>query len=284
MTVPGTAVQVSVGRQHACAVNSARAVYCWGQNDEGQLGDGTLTDRPTPVRAVGVLADQTSAGYLHTCARDGATIKCWGANTSQELGVTGPARSTTAVAVTVTTGLEYLAEGSRTPCAATSTDLWCWGENHRGQAGRNPGTFNLTTSPVRVANFPLLATISADSTTVAYSNPGGGPAVRIAHSCAAVADGRVYCWGAIPPIVAEAQLYQARQVPGITDVTSIAAGELGSGAWGPYYTFTCASVTAGDVLCWGSTADNFLQTGDTGTITVPSRVIDLPPTTPPIPR
>jgi hypothetical protein len=78
-------------------------------------------------------------------------------------------------------------------------------------------------------------------------------------------------------------MYRARQVPGIAGVASIAAGELGSGL-GPYYTFTCASITAGDVLCWGSTADNFLQTGDTGIITVPSRVVDLPPTTPPIPR
>src|SRR6266571_423973 len=84
---------VSAGGWHACAVAATGTVYCWGANSNGQLGDGTTTDSPTPVAVsapAGVSFASVSAGGFHTCAIANAptpnTAYCWGANSSGQLG------------------------------------------------------------------------------------------------------------------------------------------------------------------------------------------------------
>ena len=84
---------VSSGGAHACAVATTGSVYCWGLNSNGQLGDGTTTDSPTPVTVAapgGVTFSSVSAGLIHTCAIANAptvnTAYCWGANSSGQLG------------------------------------------------------------------------------------------------------------------------------------------------------------------------------------------------------
>ena len=82
---------LSLGGLHSCAVTTSRGVKCWGQNDNGQLGDGTLTNSylPKDVYVSGTsgttLSDvlAISAGHRHTCALiSGGTVKCWGNNAS----------------------------------------------------------------------------------------------------------------------------------------------------------------------------------------------------------
>ncbi len=73
---------VSAGRRHSCGVTPAGAAFCWGRNDEGQLGDGTFTDRNGPVAVSGGLTFQSvSAGGNHSCGvtTAGAAF-CWGLN------------------------------------------------------------------------------------------------------------------------------------------------------------------------------------------------------------
>ncbi len=83
---------VSAGGFHACAVATTGSVYCWGSNSNGQLGDGTAIDSPTPVEvyAPGVSFSAVSAGRFHTCAVTSGptpnTAYCWGANSSGQLG------------------------------------------------------------------------------------------------------------------------------------------------------------------------------------------------------
>ena len=84
---------VSAGGWHACAVAATGTIYCWGSNSNGQLGDGTTTDSPTPVAVAapaGVTFSSVSAGGVHTCAVANAptlnTAYCWGANSSGQLG------------------------------------------------------------------------------------------------------------------------------------------------------------------------------------------------------
>jgi alpha-tubulin suppressor-like RCC1 family protein len=65
-----TATDVSSGSYHSCAVLSDGTTQCWGMNTYGQLGDGTTTDRSTPVVVSGVAsATQVSSGHWHSCAR-----------------------------------------------------------------------------------------------------------------------------------------------------------------------------------------------------------------------
>ena len=79
--VPGlTWKSVSVGFEHTCAIASDDRAYCWGRNDQGQLGDGTTVDRvlPAPVEG-GITWRQVSASYQYTCGVTSinATL-CWG--------------------------------------------------------------------------------------------------------------------------------------------------------------------------------------------------------------
>lgn len=86
--------QVSAGGNHACLVASDRSVWCWGGNENGQLGDGTTTARSTPTRVPGVKATLVAAGVGHTCAsRTDGRMACWGANGKGQLGTTAGAGS-----------------------------------------------------------------------------------------------------------------------------------------------------------------------------------------------
>ncbi|PYP20711.1 MAG: hypothetical protein DMD53_09885, partial [Gemmatimonadetes bacterium] len=83
-----TFARVSAGGSHACGVTPGGAAYCWGANVNGQLGDGTTTDRLSPVAVAGGLSfAAVSAGDLHTCALTaGGAAYCWGYNGDGELG------------------------------------------------------------------------------------------------------------------------------------------------------------------------------------------------------
>ena len=85
--------EAGLGHHHSCALTTSGGVKCWGNNGNGQLGDGTLTDRTTPVDVLaspGVPLSgvaQISVGYLHTCAlTTSGGAKCWGRNDYGQLG------------------------------------------------------------------------------------------------------------------------------------------------------------------------------------------------------
>ncbi len=85
----GTATSIAAGQQHTCAMLSDGAVRCWGFNIDGQLGDGTMTNRLTPVAVINMLGTATSIStiYRHTCVLlNHGTVSCWGLNANGQLG------------------------------------------------------------------------------------------------------------------------------------------------------------------------------------------------------
>ena len=137
--------QVVAGAAHTCALRTDGAVFCWGDNASGQLGDNSPTDRllPTGVNGLGsgsgVVA--LSAGAQHTCAlKSNHEVVCWGENDKGQLGnnsATDSAVPVTAVAANVSTAVALSAGGSHTCAASFDGTVRCWGSGELGQLGDN---------------------------------------------------------------------------------------------------------------------------------------------------
>lgn len=156
-TAPLTFTTVSGGNSHTCGVTTGNEAYCWGNNFQGQLGNGTTTSSATPVQvstAFGAL-QAVSAGGFHTCAvgvRGG--VACWGANSFGQLGDgTTTDRSTPLVVdiggVSPTT---VVAEGNHT-CGwggLVGSAAYCWGSNVYGELGIGTLAVAQSSRPVRI--------------------------------------------------------------------------------------------------------------------------------------
>lgn len=192
-----SAQHVIAGAANGCAWGEQMSLQCWGANESGQLGTGTMFSSPNPasVRNGDGASASVSAGRRHSCrVRDGH-VQCWGANERGQLGVSnapdrcnssGEMISCAREPVTVP-NLDSVVEvvtGSAHTCARTDDgSVYCWGDNRFGQAGdEHPGDAP-TMAPARVltARGALFGVIAM--------------AAGASHTCALREDHAVYCWG-----------------------------------------------------------------------------------------
>ncbi len=204
---------VATGQRHACAtprstLPSAGRVWCWGANDNGQLGIGSFTDTARLVSpGPGFIVDSTSlvAGGVHTCALEAGSPSvnrkawCWGGNGFGQLGTGaagGSVNTPTAVSTAVVSGFTRLYAGEFHTCGLTVEGVaYCWGRNDRGQLGNStfansaePVAVTATTDgPRRFRNLALGELFTCGVVTLTGEGPSqvGTPGT----------EGSVYCWG-----------------------------------------------------------------------------------------
>jgi alpha-tubulin suppressor-like RCC1 family protein len=145
---------ISVGALHGCAV-VAGSLSCWGENTNGQVGDGTNVYRASPIQVLGPVpaVSSVSAGSAHSCSVSAVgRAQCWGYNDRGRLGDgTTNNRNTPADVVGLSSGAAGISVGESHTCAVTTQGgVKCWGANHWGQLGIGTTDNNLHLTPADV--------------------------------------------------------------------------------------------------------------------------------------
>ncbi|NIL56672.1 Ig-like domain repeat protein [Salinispora arenicola] len=250
---PGiTVTAVAAGFNHSLAVTSAGTVFAWGDNSTGQLGDGTRTNRSTPVAVSfppGTVITAVAAGGLHSLALTSAgTVFAWGDNSSAQLGDGSTTNRSTPVVVGLPVGtiVTAIAGGGSHSLAVTSAgNARAWGNNFVGQLGDGSNINRDASVHVRL---PPGTTVTAVA---------GG----LTHSLALTSVGTVLSWGSNNWGQLGDGTARDRNTPGSVSlppgvtITVVAAGDL----------FGLAITSVGTVLAWGGNIVG--QLGD-GTTTV----------------
>lgn len=177
---------ISAGWDHTCALREDGTVWCWGENIEGQLGDGSTTLSTTPVQVVGIDdAVALDAGDRTTCAvLDGGAVRCWGSGRNGELGNGVMAVnyfSAVPVDVVDLPSVTQLTVGFAHVCGlVVDGTARCWGNGQQGRLGDGTSGVN-SAVPVVVVGLEGATQLDANSLG--------------AHTCARLDHGGVRCWG-----------------------------------------------------------------------------------------
>ena len=250
---------IAAGDHHCLALKSDGTVWAWGYNGHGQLGDGTTTDRPTPVQVTGLsgVTAIAAAEYHSLALKSDGTVWAWGRNEKGELGDGTTIGRRTPVQVTGLSGITAIFVGDHHSFAIKSDGtVWVWGWNNAGQLGDGTTTDRPT---------PVQATQLSGFTTIA---PGENFALGLKS------DGTVWGWGVdlfgIFGNVAPGYRQSPVQNPGLSGVTAIAAGS----------THGLALKSGGTVWTWGNNRVGQLGNGTasgetTSTNPIPAQVAGL---------
>jgi len=285
-------VSVVAGGLHTCLVAADGRAFCWGGNDQGQLGIAGSNRLSTPS-AVGADLRFTAIapGLAHSCAiARGGALWCWGENEHGQLGDRTETAHQTPVRSAAGHAFRSIAAGAAHTCGVDTEGIaWCWGSDAHGQLGDGGATDRSSPYPVSGAkrfvsldvgwNFTCGLTASGvawcwgdnsagqlgDGTTTDRRQPSvvqGGIQFQAitagsAHACGVTPGGEAYCWGRN----ASGELGDGSTSPRSTPVrvrtevrfVSIAAGAV----------HTCAVAADGEAWCWGR--NTYGQLGDGGT-------------------
>ena len=270
-----TVTDVAAGAEHTCVLADGTP-YCWGENSDGQLGDGTTIDRsaPTAVNTSGSLSGKQltsiTAGAAHTCVLADGRPHCWGGNLSGQVGDgtttdrpnPGPVWSASGgIAGKTVTALDA---GVLHTCVVADGQAFCWGRNADGALGDGTNTNRTIPVPVNTSGALAARTVTAISAS--------------AHTCA-VADAKPFCWGLNTFGQLGDGTQTQRTLPTLVNISGVFAGRsLQAITTGKLH--TCA-VADQKVSCWGRNDFGSVGKGSLSTTEkLPVDVVGLAPRQP----
>jgi len=258
-----TFTRMSAGAQFSCGLTADGTAYCWGLNNEGQLGDGTAVNKLTPTKvATDVKFLTISAGDSTTCgiAQDGFTY-CWGSNDSGALGrSTTGGFSTTPAQIFGGYKFVSVATASAASCATTAdSDVYCWGRS----------LYDDETSPYgydikgKSQNVPLR--IGTGMVAVVAGAATDTEEAFFEAFCSVDATGITYCW--IPRYTYS--YTTGLTTPPIRDpISTTLHFTTVRGGFG----HACGLIASGQAYCWGANDSGELGDGTTTTRAEPVAV------------
>lgn len=229
------------GHYHTCGLTAAGRAYCWGSNENGQLGDGTTASGPVPLPVAGDHRFRSlAASERRTCGvrENDDALLCWGLgpfpiDDGEAASLTEPAR----VAGALT--FSSVAVGRVTCGVSTEGDTWCWGAADRGALGVPAEALTCDADPCmvpqRVADAPAFVEV----------------VVGTAFACGLSAEGAAWCWGANEI----GQLGDGTRVDRSTPAP--VQGDPVFDALEADYDAACGLSSGGPLLCWGQIEAGF---------------------------
>ncbi len=282
-----TAKSIVVGQSSACAMLDNNEVKCWGNNERGQLGLGSMLHEienvPTTAIQIGTgkIPQSITTGEFHTCVLlNNGRIKCWGDNDHGQLGLNvGISHLGDLVSLGTEYSVKTVATGYDHACAILNDDsVKCWGLNDQGQLGlndtKNRGSLNST-----MGDALLAVNLGTGRTAKAIATGDG-------HTCVILDNNNVKCWGNNE----EGQLGLDDQQnrgdgtgPTMADLPTVDLGtNLKAIAIAAEKNMTCAIVvtepsqTSGAIKCWGNNSYGQLGLGNSdGPKTSPTIAVNL---------
>ena len=233
------------GDYHSLLVKADGSLWAWGNNQLGQLGDGTTISRRTPVKIMDKVVSVTAGAYYSAAVKSDGTLWTWGTNHNGQLGDGTNSKQSTPIkvmdsVVSVASGEEHM--------LAIKKDgtLWAWGSNYSGEIGDGSKTHK--SKPVKIMD---------DVKAIAAGN---------GHSLAIKTDGSVWAWGwnSNGQLGDGTQTDRTKPVKVLDKAKSVSAGH--------YISF--AIKTDNTLWAWGLNLMDIMGNGSIMRVTKPTKVMD----------
>lgn len=291
-----SAIDVSAGGQgsHSCAVIVDGTIRCWGQNNSGQLGNGTVIDSSVPVLVSGIMTASTVVTGLssYTCALlTNGSVRCWGRNGVGQLGNGTTTDSALPVAVTGLVSATQITAGDVQVCARIiNGTVQCWGMvgsnvtfpsppaflmpvERLGPSSVNPGSVTAVSNGMDYTcailssggiscwgnhtdgRFGQGSTLGEQYGLVLGITTASQISVGTHYACARLADGTIKCWGSAYGTLGDGGTVQSASPVTVSGITTATAVTTASG-------HSCVLLADGTVKCWGKNGSGQLGTGN----------------------